>query len=87
MHKYGQAKIFVDGKYIGYLGKYFDEVQEIKLRIYLAVLELENIYEREFCKIKFKELNKFPEIERALALLVNKNMMAKEIYNTILKFK
>ena len=87
LHKYRQAKIFVDGKYIGYLGEYFDEAQEIKPRIYLAVLELENIYEREFCKVKFKELNKFPEIERDLALLVNKNMTAKEIYNIILEFK
>ena len=42
---------------------------------------------KEFCKVKFKELNKFPEIERDLALLVNKNMTAKEIYNIILEFK
>ncbi len=87
LHKHRQAKIFVDGRYIGYLGEYFDEAQEIKSRIYLAVLELENIYNRAFCKVKFKELNKFPEIERDLALLVNKNMTAKEIYNIILEFK
>ncbi len=53
----------------------------------MAVLELENIYNWEFCKVRFKELNKFPEIERDLALLVNKNMTAKEIYNIILDFK
>lgn len=87
LHRYRQAKIFVDKKYVGYLGQYCNEKCEIKAEVYLAVLDLTYIYERESKRVKFKELNKFPEMERDLSLLVDKNISAKEVYNIIFDFK
>jgi len=90
LHPYRNAKIFLNSQennnQIGWLGELHPDVAknyDLKTKIYLSCLELENIYPVA-CKInKFKPLPKFPGVYRDLSLLVNQDIKSKSLIELI----
>lgn len=78
------AGVYYQGQKIGVIGLLHPLVsQDLDLneKVYLFELELGQF--NDTSKIRAKEISKFPEIRRDLALLVNETVPAKEIQDTI----
>ena len=93
MHPGKSAKISVNGKYIGFIGKIHPEYEEkidIKSPCYISELDFSllvnegyNVLEKEKSSMKYKKISRFPYIERDFALIVKNNICASDIINLI----
>ena len=76
------AKIYVDREFVGVIGRVHPSHK--KDEIYLAELSLTKLYNKQIKPLKFKEANKYPEMVKDIAFLVN-NEVESEILRTQIK--
>lgn len=77
------AEILVDDYVVGYIGKPHPSVN--KKDIYVCELNLDKLYELDIKKIKSKEVPKYPSVIKDMAFIVDNNVNAGDIINTISK--
>ena len=80
MHSSMSCKITLDKKDVGILGRVHPLIS--KDDIYVAELSLNKLI-KPVKPIKYKEANKYPEIVKDVAFVVNKNTPSLDIYNVI----
>ncbi len=83
LHPGVSAKIMVDRKQIGIIGKVHPSLY--KEDIYVAELSMSSIYNMTVKPLKYKEANKYPGIKKDVAFVVDKNITSKEIEDAIKK--
>ncbi len=77
------AKILLDREEIGIIGRVHPSYK--KDEIYVAELSMTKLYEKQIKPIKFKEANKYPEIVKDLAFVVNNDVESQTIKDQIKK--
>jgi len=83
IHPKINSEIIVGGKNIGYFGKLHPSIS--KEDIYVCEISLTKLNENKTGDIKYKELNKYPIIEKDLAFIVDNNVESFEILKEIKK--
>lgn len=82
------AKILIGKKAVGTLGEIHPDVTEnygVDVECYIAELDLDALYESADTDKKYKAIPKFPAVTRDIALLVDDELLAAEIEETIRK--
>jgi len=85
-HPYQTAAVYVGDVKVGYLGKLaYDIAGELNLRTdaYLAELDLDTIESLPHEPVCFTPLPKFPEVQRDLALVMDKAISCEQVVNLI----
>ncbi len=77
------AKILLDREEIGIIGRVHPSYK--KDEIYVAELSMTKLYEKQIKPLKFKEANKYPEIVKDLAFVVNNDVESQTIKDQIKK--
>ena len=95
LHPGKSAGIYLDGKYIGFLGALHpDTVEELNIKssCYIAEIDFSTLIEESYKKneaqkstMKYKKFSRFPSIQRDLALIVKSKVSAYDITESILK--
>ena len=83
MHPGQTAEISVNNEIVGIVGKVHPNVE--KEDVYVLEINLDKLLTKKTGKMKFKEISKYPEISKDLAILVDKTIPAIEIAKTIKK--
>ena len=81
-HPYQSASIIVNGKEVGIVGKLHPNVSK---DVYAFEINLSILKDIRVGSIKFKEINKYPTIEKDMAFIVNKNVLSEDISKEIKK--
>jgi len=82
------AEISVNGEAVGILGQIHPEVAdnfEVSVPCYIAEINLQKLISHINTDITFKQLPKFPAVERDIAMLVDKTIPVAEIEQVIAK--
>ena len=82
LHPGRQANIVYDGTVIGYLGEVHPTVAanySIKERVYVAVLDMNEITARASFDKKYEGIAKYPAVSRDLSMVVPKSILAGDI--------
>jgi len=77
------SEILIDGNRVGYIGKIHPNTN--KNNIYLCELSIDKLFEVGIKKIKFKEIQKYPLINKDIAFMLDKNVNSIDIVNVITK--
>lgn len=80
-HPYCSSSIILDNEVIGFIGLIHPNVSKDK--VYGLEINLDKILNIEIRGIKNKEVSKYPSIKKDLAIIVDKNIMAKDLIKTI----
>lgn len=83
MHPGMSAEILVDREPIGFLGRIHPSLK--KDEIYVVEFSLSKLIEKNVKPIKYKEVSKYPEVNKDMAFIVNKDVTAQELMNQIKK--
>lgn len=83
IHPKINSEITVQGVKIGYIGKLHPNVS--KEDIFVGEISLTELFKFKSSDVKYKELNKYPKIEKDLAFIVDKNINSEDIQNEIKK--
>lgn len=86
MHHGRTANVLIDGTVFGYLGELHPQVAgnyEIGTKAYIAVIDMETIYQNANLVHVYKALPKFPAITRDIAMLVKDDVIVKDIESII----
>ncbi len=83
LHPGQSASINVNGKNIGILGKIHPTV--VKEDVYVIEINLDKLNSLKTGKMKYKEISKYPSIEKDLAFIIDKNIKAGEVAASIKK--
>ncbi len=83
MHPYMTAEITIDKDPIGFLGKVHPNVSKDDL--FVAELSLSKLYDKKVRPLKYKEISKYPVVNKDLAFIVPDYIRSKDIENTIKK--
>ena len=83
MHPGICAKILLDREEIGVIGKINPKIN--KDDIYLCEISLSKLLSKDIKNIKYKELQKYPSIEKDMAFIVDKNVTSEEMIKVIKK--
>jgi len=83
LHPGMSANILLDRESIGIIGRVHPSI--IKDEVYVVELSLGKIMNKKIKPIKYKESSKYPAISKDMAFIVKKDVMAKEIMETIKK--
>ncbi|MBQ9023772.1 MAG: phenylalanine--tRNA ligase subunit beta [Bacilli bacterium] len=81
-HPYQSSSIIVNGKEVGIMGKLHPNTAK---DVYAFEINLSILKEIRVGSIKFKEINKYPTIEKDMAFIVDKNILSEEIIKEIKK--
>ena len=81
-HPYQSASIIVNGKEVGILGKLHPKLEK---DVYAFEINLSTLKDIRVGSIKFKEINKYPLIEKDMAFIVDKNILSEDISKEIKK--
>ena len=81
MHPGQSAYINVNGTNVGIIGKLHPVV--CKDDVYVFEINLDELLEKKVGKMKYKEISKFPSINKDIAFVVNKNLVSKDIEKVI----
>jgi len=84
MHPGQSAVISVNNDIIGLIGKIHPSVE--KEDVFILEIDLDKLLAKKVGKMKYKEISKFPNIKKDLAVLVDKKVTAQEIGINIKKF-
>lgn len=88
MHPGRTASVSIEDKSFGYVGELHPEVAEnysIGTKVYIAVIDLQAIYDTANLIRTYKSLPKFPAVTRDIAMLVKENIIVKDIEAVIRK--
>ena len=81
-HPYQSAYINVNGTIVGIIGKIHPNTSK---DLYAFEINLSKLKEKKVGGIKFKEINKFPSIEKDMAFIFDKNILSEDIIKEIKK--
>ena len=86
-HPYQSAKILIDKKCIGYLGKIHPQyAKETDCKdVIMAELDFDALVDIKKAKIKFAPISKYPSVQRDLAFVIDRNMPVKKVVSIINK--
>ena len=82
-HPGQSALISVNNDIVGTIGKVHPELAK---DVYVLEINLDKLLAKKVGKMKFKEISKFPSVNKDLSLVVNKNIEAQELAKQIKKF-
>ncbi len=88
MHPGRTAAVSIDGKQVGYLGELHPVVAknyDIGTKVYLAVLQIDDLIAASNMVNVYQPLPKFPAIARDIAMLVKEDVTVKQIADEIRK--
>ena len=77
MHPGQSAVISVNNDVVGIIGKVHPKVS--KEDVYILEIDLDKLLAKKVGKMKYKEISKFPNIKKDLAVIMPKNMTAAEV--------
>ena len=80
-HPYQTAEISVNNDVCGIIGKLHPN--EIKDDVYVLEINLDKLLSKKTGKMTFKEISKFPIVNKDLAIVVDKSVTASELQNEI----
>lgn len=83
LHPGISAGIYLDRKKIGAIGRIHPSLK--KEEIYVCEFSMKDLYESSVKPIKFKEANKYPEINKDVAFIVDNSIDSETIKNAIKK--
>ena len=83
IHPKINSEIIVSGKTVGYFGKLHPSIS--KEDMFVAEISLTKLNMNKTSDVKYKELNKYPKVEKDLAFIVDDNIESSEIMNEIKK--
>ena len=83
MHPGQTAEISVNNDIVGMVGKIHPSVE--KEDVYVLEINLDKLLSKKTGKMKFKEISKYPTINKDLAILIDKNITSDEIAKAIKK--
>ena len=83
IHPKINSEIIVGGKNIGYFGKLHPSIS--KTDMYVCEISLTKLIINKTSDVKFKELNKYPKIEKDLAFIVDDSVDSYDIVSEIKK--
>ena len=83
IHPGVSAKILLDREEIGIIGKVHPN--HIKDDVYVCEISMTRLYSKQIKPLKYKEISKYPTIEKDVAFVVENNVTNKEIMDTIKK--
>lgn len=81
IHPKINSEIIIQGKNVGYFGKLHPSIS--KEDIYVCEISLSKVKEFKSSDVKYKELNKYPKIEKDLAFIVDENIESFDIQKEI----
>jgi len=87
LHPYRQAKLFLDKKDLGIIGQIHPTLAK-KNKInetYYCELNLDLLNESKVAEVKAKEINKYPTVNRDLAIIVDRDIEAASLIKSCLK--
>lgn len=89
LHPNRSAGIYINDEYIGYLGALHPKYASANDLddVYIAEIKLNKIYDYEYKEQKYRPVSKLPSIERDLAIVVKKEVLAQDIINLIKSIK
>ena len=82
-HPGQSANIIVAGKTVGIMGKLHPNV--VSDDVFVVEINLDMLFKNIVGKIKYKELNKYPTINKDFAVIIDKDITASEIMKVIKK--
>ena len=82
-HPYQTAEISVNNDIVGIVGKLHP--QNFKEAVYAFEINLDKLLDKKVGKMKYKEISKYPSIKKDLAIIVDENVTAQDIAQTIKK--
>lgn len=88
LHSGRGADIIANGKKIGYVGEVNPMVAkalDVKVRLYIAELNIDDISKLANTTYSFEPISKFPPVERDLAIVVEESVSAAEIIEVVEK--
>lgn len=77
------ASIYVDDILVGYIGEINPNI--IKDEVYVLELNIDKLFTLKVRKIKYKEISKYPTIEKDVSFIFSKNIKSIDVINTIKK--
>ena len=77
MHPGQSAVISVNNDIVGVIGKIHPEIE--KEDVFILEIDLDKLLSKKVGKMKYKEISKFPEIKKDLAIIVDNKLPAGEI--------
>ena len=83
IHPKINSEIVVSGKPVGYFGKLHPSIS--KEDMYVCEISLTKLIENKSGDVKYKELNKYPKVEKDLAFIVDESIESFEIQKEIKK--
>lgn len=83
MHPGVSAVIKLQGKEIGIIGKIHPNV--MKDNVYVMEINLDKLFSNKVSKMTFKELPKYPSVEKDVAFILDKNIASNEVEKVIKK--
>ena len=81
LHPGQSAYINVNGTNVGIIGKIHPKITSSD--VFVMEINLDELFKKKVGKMKYKEISKFPSIQKDIALLVNKDIDSKEIEKVI----
>lgn len=83
LHPGVAASIYIDNKKVGIIGKLHPNIT--KDNIFVIELNLSLLKDIKVSKMKYKEISKFPGINKDIAFILDKNITSEEVIKTIKK--
>lgn len=82
MHPGVSAIINLNGKDIGYLGKMHPNVEK---DVFVCEINLDKLLANKTSKLKYKDINKYPSINKDMAFIMDKKISSEEVIRVIKK--
>ena len=77
LHPGQSAIISVNNDYVGFIGKVHPNIE--KEDVYVLEIDLDKLLAKKVGKMKYKEISKYPEIKKDIAIIVDAKLPAQEI--------
>ena len=77
LHPGQSAIISVNNDYVGFVGKVHPNIE--KEDVYVLEIDLDKLLAKKVGKMKYKEISKYPEIKKDIAIIVDAKLPAQEI--------
>ena len=83
LHPWQTAVISVNNDIVGVIGKVHPSLEEED--VYVMEIDLDRLLSKKVGRMKYKEISKFPEIKKDIAIVIDENITAKEVSENIKK--
>ena len=83
LHPGQSAVISVNNDIVGIIGRVHPSVE--KEAVYVCEIDLDRLLDKKVGKMKYKEISKYPNVKKDLALVVDKKVTSQELANLIKK--